>query len=62
MQERNVIQERAEDTDKHWGLFWHETRYMETLGRAFDQMKLSQCAQIEFASVERILHRALSQQ
>lgn len=44
-------------TDLHWGYFWTELNY--PFGSQFDEMTLSQAANIEFSAIERILARAL---
>lgn len=59
VQERNSLQEKAHDTDMHWGYFWAEVGYEYSMGPLFDAMTLAQAANAEFSAIERILTRAL---
>lgn len=56
--ERNEIQEKAKETDMHWGYFWLELGH--NFGPQFDAMTLAQAASVEFAALERVFGRALA--
>lgn len=59
VRERNDQQDKARDTDTHWGYFWVELGYEPSMGPGFDAMTLAQAANIELSAIERILARAL---
>lgn len=59
---RNVLQEKARETNLHWGYFWNEVGYVAFMGPRFDYMCLADCADMELCAVERILKRALAPQ
>lgn len=59
VRERNDLQDKAGDTDMHWGYFWVELGYEHWMGPGFDAMTLAHAANAEFSAVERILSRAL---
>lgn len=56
IKERNDIQEKSKLTDMYWGFFWSELNHIQ--GPQFDEMTLSQLAQMELSAIERILARA----
>lgn len=59
IQGRHDLEEKARDTNMHWGYFWAEVGHEHFMGPAFDAMTLAQAATAEFSAIERILSRAL---